>query len=245
MELERLLTETEYDKEKMLFVVNGFTEGFDLGYRGPQNVQLHSKNLKFKGVGNKTILWNKVIKEVKLGRYTGPFKEIPFKNLTQLPIGLVPKDGAKDTRLIFHLSHPLGQGTSVNINTPKELCMVKYPEFDEAIRLCMEAGRGCKLAKSDFWSAFRNAPLKKEVWKWVVIMAESPLDGQEYFFVDKCLPFGAAISCAVFQAISDAIAHIVQVKSSRKLVNYLDDFLFVALLRAWCNAQVQRTRKSL
>ena len=29
------------------------------------------------------------------------------------------------------------------------------------------------------------------------------------YFVDKCLPFGAAISCAIFQALSNAIAHLV------------------------------------
>ena len=216
VKLKFILVETGYDEQKTNFVVQGFTQGFDLAYRGSETVQLCSKNLKFKGVGNNTILWNKVMKEVSLGQYAGPFQNIPFEHYIQSPIGLVPKDDGKDVRLIFHLSHPHNMGMSVNANTPKELCSVQYPSFDDAVRLCHATGVGYKLAKSDFRSAFCNAPLKREVWKWVVLMAKSPFDQKEYFFVDKCLPFGTAISCAVFQAISDAITHIVQTKTGKK-----------------------------
>ena len=48
------------------------------------------------------------MKEVKEGRYAGPFESIPFDSYIQSPIGLVPKDGGKDTRLIFHLSYIRG-----------------------------------------------------------------------------------------------------------------------------------------
>ena len=56
--------------------------------------------------------------------------------------------------------------------------------------------------------------------------------------MDNCLPFGASISCAIFQDFSNAIAHILRVKSGKGNVNYLDDFLFVALLKAMCDAQI-------
>ena len=46
----------------------------------------------------------KLVKKVNLGRYAGPFLNIPFKNYVQSPVGLVPKAGNK-TRLIFHLSY--------------------------------------------------------------------------------------------------------------------------------------------
>ena len=130
-ELNHLLEITKYDKQKAKFLVEGFTNGFDLGYRGPEtNIKQESKNLKFT-IGNKTELWNKVMKEVKENRYAGPFSEIPFENYIQSPIGLVPKDNGKKTRLIFHLSHPrdASLGISVNGSTPKELTKVKYKEF--------------------------------------------------------------------------------------------------------------------
>ena len=71
-------------------------------------------------------------------------------------------------------------------------------------------------------------------------MAISPIDGKKYYFVDKCLPFGAAISCALFQAFSDAVAHIVRWRAGidKENVNYLDDFLFIALLKALCQLQL-------
>ena len=106
------------------FIVQGFTRGFDIGYRGNTKVKMTANNLKFHGIGNEVILWNKVMKEVKVKRYAGPFKQIPYEYFIQSPLGLVPKDGGKSTRLIFHLSYPRGKGTSVNANTPKEMCKV-------------------------------------------------------------------------------------------------------------------------
>ena len=58
------------------------------------------------------------------------------------------------------------------------------------------------------------------------------------YFVDKCLPFGAAISCAIFQALSNAIAHLVYADSARRVINYLDDYFFVAAMKLLCNRQI-------
>ena len=241
-QLEKLLKETNYDKAKSKYLLDGFRDGFDLGYRGKSEVQLTAPNLKFT-IGNKTELWNKVMKEVQAKRYAGPFQEIPFKNYIQSPIGLVPKDGGKKTRLIFHLSFPRGKGTSVNENTPPEMTKVKYKDFDNAIRICLQEGSEehvIYLAKSDLSNAFRNLPINKNYWCYLIMKAENPDDQKTYFFVDKCLPFGASISCAVFQAFSDALAHIVQVKTGKENVNYLDDFLFLAMLQFLCNLQIDK-----
>ena len=70
--LESLLIETNYDKVKTKYLVDGFKFGFDLGYDGPEDIKLESNNLKFT-IGDKTELWNKVMKEVKEKRYAGPF----------------------------------------------------------------------------------------------------------------------------------------------------------------------------
>ena len=237
--LKKLLVESNYDKKETDFLVDGFSNGFPLEYNGEEDVKITSQNLKFRGIGDEVTLWNKVMKEVKEQRYAGPFETIPFDNYIQSPIGLVPKNGGKDTRLIFHLSHPRGRGTSVNANTPKEKCTVKYPDFNEAIQICLQEGRGCKIAKSDMQSAFRNLGMKKKDWRYLVMKAKSPIDGKVYYFVDKCLPFGASISCSHFQRFSNAVKHIVQWKTQKNLVNYLDDFLFAALMTLLCNNQVR------
>ena len=191
------------------------------------------------------------MKEVKLKRYAGPFKTVPFENFIQSPIGLVPKDGGKDTRLIFHLSYLKDprKGESVNAGTPKDWCSVKYPDFDEAVKRCLEEFQQAEanqlvlkeifVGKSDMKSTFRNLGMSVASFKFLVMKTTSPLDGNTYYFVDKCLPFGAAISCAHFQAFSDAVAHIVSTKLGKRIINYLDDYLFVAYLRLLCNQQIQ------
>ena len=150
-----LLVESNYDQEETEFLYKSFKEGFDLGYQGDMDAKITSQNLKLAGIGDETDLWNKVMKEVKLLKYAGPFREIPFQDhFIQSPIGLVPKDGGKDTRLIFHLSHPRTKGTSVNANTPEEICKVVYPKFDDAIRMCLSEGAGCWIGKSNAKAAF-------------------------------------------------------------------------------------------
>ena len=238
--LWELLKASNYDHDKTEFLFQGFTHGFSLGYDGPTDVKKFSPNLKFRGVGNKVILWNKVMKEVKLKRYAGPYETPPFENFIQSPIGLVPKDHGKDVRLIFHLSYlrDSAQNTSVNSNTDKAQCSVEYPSFDEAIQLCIFAGRSCYLSKSDMTSAFRNLGILRSHWRYLLMKAESPIDGKIYYFVDKCLPFGSSISCAHFQKVSNAIAHLVKHRTGKELINYLDDFLFIALLKALCEGQL-------
>ena len=237
--LKQLLVQSSYNKRKTQFLIDGFTNGFSLEYEGNMEVKRTSPNLKLTK-GSITELWNKVMKEVKEGRYAGPFKEIPFEYYIQSPIGLVPKDGGKSTRLIFHLSHPRNnKKESVNANTPEEKAKVKYCSFDEAIRRCIEEGKGCKIAKSDMKSAFRNLGIKREHWPLLVMKATNPNDGVTYYFVDKCLPFGASISCAHFQTFSNAIAHLVKFRTQKKTINYLDDYFFAALLKLMCDLQVQ------
>ena len=239
--LEKMLIEEGYDPVKRVEIVTGFRQGFDIGYRGPQNIQQRSPNLKF-NVGSEKELWNKVMKEIKLKRFAGPFKEIPYRYFIQSPIGLVPKDDGRDTRLIFHLSYPRslnenGKSTSLNGNTPADLCKVKNPDITDAIRLCLAAGKNCFCGKSDFSAAFRNVNILKRQWKFLVMKAKSPRDQNWYYMVDKCLPFGSSRSCKIFQDISDCIAYLVmkRIQARRKPVNYLDDFLCVTFLRWVCN----------
>ena len=152
-------------------------------------------------VGNKIELWNKVMAEVKLGRYAGPFETPPFKNgYVQSPISLVPKDKGTKTRLIFHFSYPKS-GDSINSGIPKEDCSVSYSDFDHAVKLCILAGKSAKAAKSDMSAAFRQVPLKPCQFYLLVMKAADPKTGNWFYFVDKCLPFGSSISCSIFQSI--------------------------------------------
>ena len=104
--LEKLLKQSNCDLDKTNYLVDGFKEGFKLHLRGNlKECQRLAPNLKLR-VGSKLELWNKVMAEVELGRFAGPFDKPPFEFFVQLPIGLVPKDKGLKTRFIFHLSFP-------------------------------------------------------------------------------------------------------------------------------------------
>ena len=241
-QLRRLLRESNYDRHKTKFLVNGFKNGFDIEYRGPLTRQDRSRNIPF-SVGNEKILWEKIMKEVKAKRYAGPFDEIPFRNFMQSPIGLVPKSGGQ-TRLIFHLSFDFGpENRSLNFHTPEDLCKVKYNDLDYALKTIFKLDSTLPIycAKTDIQSAFRVLPLKRSCYRWLIMMAKNPNTGKKVFFVEKNLPFGASISCFLFQEFSNCLKHIFEYHMGRKMLvtNYLDDFLFVENTKESCNFMVR------
>ena len=117
---------------------------------------------------------------------------------------------------------------------------MKYPDFSEAILMCVKVGESCAIAKSDMSMAFRHAPLTRASWKFLILKCKHPVSGKVFFFVEKCLPFGSSISRMVFQVISDGIAFVMKFRiESKSLLNYLDDYFFTALRKSCCDSQVQ------
>ena len=130
----------------------------------------------------------------------------------------------------------------MNSCIPEDLCIVKYPDFMDAVAICPEVGEACYCAKSDMLMAFRNVPMNKKSWCYLMLKATHPVTGKTFYFIDKCLSFGASISCAIFQAFSDAVAHLVKFRTNRPLVNYLDGYFFAALCKVICDGQVSISR---
>ena len=106
-----------------------------------------------------------------------------------------------------------------------------YKDIDEAIKCSFKWGgegpfKQVFYLKTDVTSAFRLVPLRASCLWLLVMKAEHPETGEVWYFVDKCLPFGASISCAIFQDFSDTLKHVVEMKAGilMAVVNYLDDF---------------------
>ena len=204
--LEQLLRESKYNQEETKYLVTGSKHGFSLEYEDPLIRQDTSKNLPFH-VGDKFDLWAKIMKEVNLKRYAGPFKKVLFENFIQSPIGLVPKAGGK-TRLIFHLSYDFKESglKSVNAYTPEHKCSVRYKDLDHAVKqslnllkqLSAVEVKGSKpiiwYRKTDMEAAYHVLPLSPKVY-WILVMkVRHPTTNELYYFVDKCLPFGHSFS---------------------------------------------------
>ena len=231
--MEELLNAAGYDQGKTEYLVNGFRNGFNIEYAGRMDRREFSDNLPLGDLGDSTDLWNKVMKEVELGRYAGPYEldELPFDHFLQSPLGLIPKAGGK-TRLIFHLSFNFKSGEGLlNANTPKEKCSVKYRDLDHVIKNCLKLIQklGKKhngvifFGKSDLQLAFRFVPLNPKQQCWLVMKAKDPSTGKTKFFIEKCLPFGTSISCTIFQAFSDALQFLIEhrlksIKQNHKLL---------------------------
>jgi hypothetical protein len=205
------------DKRKAFSLIKGFKYGFPLHYEGPSR-SYEAKNLK-SALEHKTIVQQKIEKEIDLGRVEGPFKNSPFINFCVSPIGLVPKKQPGEFRLIHHLSYP--KGDSVNDHIHPDLCSVQYTKFDEAVHMIQRLGRGTLMAKADIKSAFRLIPVAKEDFKLLGFKFDNN------FYFDKALPFGCSISCAVFESFACFLQWVVRdVCKLGEMEHYLDDFLF-------------------
>ena len=97
-----------------------------------------------------------------------------------------------------------------------------------ALKLVAKHRQGCYMAKKDFKSAFQNVPMCYNDLSLLRIKVQ----GQ--FFIDCCLPFGAAVLCQVFEKIATLIHWIVQKRAGYAFVHYLDDFSMVHKLSPIC-----------
>lgn len=200
-------------------MLDGFSKGFSLGFAGAIS-NTRSDNLKSAKIAAE-IVSEKLRKEKELGRVAGPFHEPPFNPFHVSPIGLVEKKEPNSYRLIHHLSFP--KGLSINDAIPRELSSIQYESIQNAIQSILACGDSCFLAKADLKSAFRQIP---------VTPAEYPLLGfswQGHFWYDRCLPMGAASSCAIFSRVSSALVWIsLRFMPGVTICKVLDDFLFIS-----------------
>lgn len=88
-----------------------------------------------------------------------------------------------------------------------------------------EKGREALLAKLDIELAFRLLLVHPDCYHLLGYY----LVGSYYF--DTCLPMGCLILCHYLKLFSSFLQRVVQCEtSSRSVIHYLDDFLFVALM---------------
>ena len=135
---------------------------------------------------------------------------------------------------------------SINHYIPGGSSSVHYRDLDFAINTCLELSNrnGGKvpifLSKTDLMSAFCLAPIKPSQRFLLIMKAYHPVTNQLFYFIEKNLPFGASLSCKIFQSFSDSLRHLVEEITGKfhQTTNYLDDFLFVEISRQQCNRLV-------
>jgi len=121
-------------------LLTGLSQGFKIGYQGPHIPKEYSNLLSAKD--NPSIISRNILKEVQLGHTAGPFTSLPFPNLQDYPIRVVPKKHSSDWRTIFHLLHPKHHFTSVNVHISPDEYSLHCTTVDNVISIIQKLGQG-------------------------------------------------------------------------------------------------------
>ena len=206
-------------------MVGGFRNGFRLGYKGPLSSTFRKNSISVHS--NLAAAKAKVEEERSLGRLAGPFRRPPFAVFKCSPLSLRAKQTPGKFRLLHDLSAPYDDN-AVNRNIPDADAKVSYPTVEDAIAIISRLERPF-MAKADLKDAYRQIPLAPDQY-WLV-----GFQLEKQFYHDLRLPMGARSSCAIFERVTNALAHILRTKYGvRYLVKLLDDFLFIGESKAEC-----------
>lgn len=219
---------TPINPERLFTIIRGSPHarhiylGFKFGFRIPHvpSPWSHPVRNHSSAYANQAFLDQYIAKELEAGRIVGPFSELPSHCIVS-PLGLVPKQEPGSFRVIHDLSFPKGKG--VNDLIPNNLTSVSYEDFDHVVGLIRRAGQGALISKVDIQNAFRIMPIHPSdvhlvgfAWRGL-------------FYLDKCLPMGCSISCALFERFSSALQYALLSKFSfSSLSHILDDFIFIS-----------------
>lgn len=208
------------------YLIDGFSHGFKIDFEGTEQ-PLDSHN-SMSALHNPEVVSEKLDKEIKLGRISGPFPRPPFPNFKCSPLAVREKQTPGTYRLLHNLSYPYG-ASAVNFNIPREACHVKYATIEEACKLIRDHSPAAFMAKSDIKEAFRLIPIHPSHYHLMGFKWEN-----QYYY-DRCLPMGCSTSCKIFERFSSAIAWILKEKLGvTHVTKVLDDFFFTGPTHRAC-----------
>ena len=200
-------------------VVERFTHGADIGFRGEHVTHIATNNKSASMHAN--AVTTAIQLEVARGHTRGPFAVPPLPNFRINPLSArIKPDGT--ARLILDLSQPAGDSINDGIDPAEFSC--SYTSVEAAIALIFEhGGRGALLAKADIKHAFRLIPVRPDQW----CLLGFHWQGQLYF--DIRLSFGSRSSPRIFNDFADCLEWLFsQHANSSAIRHYLDDFFLVA-----------------
>ena len=237
--LEDKLVGIGYDPSLIEYLVDGFSNGFDVLAQGataaaqvlpgdPPLFRPYCPNLPSATASPEAeaLLLTYVVGESRALRFFGPFDGPPegkhWQEAWASPLGAVPKQDK--LRLIFHLSD--GGRRSVNERISRADGKVNYVTFEEVLYTIVKAGPGAHLAATDVSNAFRNMPLRARDLKLMILS----LKGK--WFIEACLPFGVRTGPHIYDTFGQAFNAIVlqdpQVRNAGvSIPRMLDDHLVV------------------
>ncbi|QRV80638.1 site specific recombinase, phage integrase family protein [Ceratobasidium sp. AG-Ba] len=173
------------------------------------------------------IIEEHILSELSAGRYAGPFSQDVIENALGpfrcAPLGLVDKASSPGKfRVIQDFSFPRDDtppSLNAQINTDNFPCeWDMFPDIAKAVAL---APPGSVAATCDVDAAYRQMPVHPEDRHQTVVHWKG------CFFIDKCVPFGAASSNGIFGRCGDAAKHIYSKLGFGQIFKWVDDYIFL------------------
>ena len=158
-----------------------------------------------------------ILAEIQNGRYRIVDKKPPIVSA----LGAIPKKDPNKVRLIHDASRPEGQALNDYATTDH----FQYQSIQDAVDLVTP---NCFFAKLDLANAYRSVKIHPSNYKATGLKWRFKNDKHYTYLIDERLPFGAARSPQIFNAITQAVRAIMAKKGYRTIVCYLDDFLIIA-----------------
>ena len=90
------------DQDIASFLYEGFKYGFKLCYEGPRQSVVFPNLKSIQSHEVEAI--NIILKEVELGRISGPYMQKPLQNLIASPVGIIPKKNGSSFHSSFVIS---------------------------------------------------------------------------------------------------------------------------------------------
>lgn len=215
-------------------VVDGIRNGFNIHFPPITRSQLPHNGgsiRKFREHFN-----NIVANELAKGRYTGPFTQAEIEDrigpCQSSPLTIIPKPHRPGKfRVIQNFSYPevpSPQFPNESINSASSTLDLPctWGTFQVTCLLISGLPPGSQAAVRDVSEAYRTVPLHPSQWPAAVVRADS-----DAFYIDSVAAFGARASGAVFGRLADCEGDIFRANGLGPLVKWVDDNLFLRVLR--------------
>jgi len=203
----------------------GLRFGFDMGIHTlPSSTYIPPNHSS--AINHPHAVMSNIQTELAHRRYSGPFApdrlELLIGPFRSSPLGVIPKTGTNEFRLIQDFSYPRNDPslTSVNAEIDLENLHCDWGTFQEAVAIILDAPPLALAATLDVDSAFRRCPIQPSQRPNFVIY------WQGHCYIDHNAPFGAASSGFIFGRIADALTAILRSRGIGPVINWVDDFLF-------------------
>ena len=125
-------------------LVKGFSSGFRIPSTKINDLDLGKIHNHPSALSHPRFVSDKLNCEAAMGRIRGPFLSPTPPNVILSPLGVVPKKGAGEYRLIHDLSFP--KGNSVNSNIDRVYSEGHYELLDYCVSIVRRMGVGCQIA---------------------------------------------------------------------------------------------------